>query len=144
MDYLQFESWKNNHPTDMSNLTYSKYDDIFIYTKVYLNNKISSSQVLYAEDLQEVMGYFTHIFIRDLIIDRVDDLEFDSKERTKITQCEVISLMNYRFELQKIFSKENGKKYFFEILKRFNEEFCDKDNKNGENKLIRLYANKLK
>ena len=123
MDYSQFKSWRTNHATDMSDLTYSKPFDVFIYTKVKINNEIYACQVLFAEDLEETAGYFAHIFILDLLTDKVDDLEFDFENCTDICQGDVISLMNYRFKLQKIFGKDNFEKSFFDICQQFNKEF---------------------
>ncbi len=126
MDYSQFNSWRTNHAIDMSDLTYSKPYDIFIYTKVKIDNEICACQVLYAEDLVETVGYFTHVFIFDLLTDKVDDLEFDFENCSDISQCDAISLMNYRFKLQKIFGKDDFVKSFLDICQQFNKEFDGK------------------
>ena len=126
MDYSQFERWRTNHAIDMSDLTNSKPYDIFIYTKVNIDNEICACQVLYAEDLEETAGYFAHIFILDLLTDKVDDLEFDFENCPDISQRDAISLMNYRFKLQKIFGKDSFVKSFFDICQQFNKEFDGK------------------
>ena len=80
MDYLNFNNWKNSHATEMQDLTFARPDDIFIFTRCtsYFPFEWEGKEVLYAESIEEVIGYIRHIFLYDILNDLFDDLEYDN------------------------------------------------------------------
>lgn len=79
MDYSKFQSWKNSHATEMQDLTFAKPFDFFIFIRFKENSKYDGKQVLYAENIEEAIGYIRHIFLYDIINDATFDLELDFK-----------------------------------------------------------------
>ena len=123
MDYLDFTNWKNYHVIEMQDLTFAMPNDIFIFTRFTVNNpfKFGSKQVLYAENIEEVIGYLRHIFIYDILNDAIDDLEFDFKFPFSERQSDVIEILNFWHKLGKI-QKDNYKE-LEEFCKNFNATF---------------------
>ena len=69
MNYLEFKNWKNSHSAEMRNLDLASAEDIFIYTKFIAFNPLNfeNKQILFAESLEETLGYIRHIFLYDIL-----------------------------------------------------------------------------
>ncbi len=123
MSYSEFQNWRNAHSTGMYDLNYAHPDDFFIFTRfiVHKPNEFGSEQVLYAENIEEVIGYIRHIFLFDILNDAIDDLEFDLKLPFDERQEDVIEILNFWHKLGEI-PKDNYKE-LEEFCKNFNATF---------------------
>ncbi len=125
MDYLRFKNWKNSHATEMQDLTFAKPDDYFIFIRFsgQTSYEFDSKQVLFAESIEEVLGYIRHIFIYDILNDAVDDLEFDIKTPFDDRQKDAILLFNYWFMSGKITAENLDYIKLKEFCNDFNSDF---------------------
>ena len=153
MDYSKFKNWKNSHATEMRDLTFAKPDDIFIYTgfKMATPFEVEENQVLFAESLEEAVGYFRHIFLYDLLVDATDDLELDEALRTVERQKDALFLLNLWFRAGKALHKPDVKKVFLDLIKDFNQHFNNENDLqyefqalNGANSLKMFLKSKFK
>lgn len=134
MDYLDFKNWKNTHISVMEDLTFSKPTDFFIYVRFTENNRLGlkSERVLFAETLQEAIGYIRHVFIYDILNDVVDDLELDFKQSSEETQNNALLLFNYWYKLGKIANENFNFLSFKKFCKDFNTSFSFSKNSEYE------------
>lgn len=152
-DYNNFKNWKSSHSALMHDLTFSKPDDIFIYTnfKMITPFDIDEHQVLFAESFEEAAGYFRHIFLYDLLVDATNDLELDEALRTEERQKDALFLLNLWFRTGKALHKSDVKKELSGIIKEFNQRFNNQNELqyefqilNGANGLKRFLKSKFK
>lgn len=121
MDYLDFKSWKNSHGMEMRALEFSQADSIFIFTRFAVNSsKTESRQLLFAESIEEAIGYIRHIFLCDILSDTIDDLQFELVNIENERQSDVLRLFDLWFKLGKI---KSSIKKLREFCKAFNDEF---------------------
>ena len=151
MDYLKFEEWKTPHAVQMQDLTYARPDDFFIYTRVKFSCEVEGKQVVYAETIDETIGYLRHVFLYDILNDATDDLELDFKYPFSQRQTDAISLLNHWFKLGKIATADDKELLFYDFCKNFNAEFNQKSDTeyeiavlNGANELKRFLTKKYK
>ena len=128
-DYNNFKSWKSNHSGVMQDLTFAKLNDIFIYTSFKMSTpfEVEEQQVLFAENIEEAAGYFRHIFLYDLLVDAIDDLELDEALRTEERQKDAMFLFNLWFRIGKALHKSDVKKAISNLIKEFNQRFDNQD-----------------
>ena len=109
----------------MQDLTFAKPDDIFIYTSFKMSRpfEVEEQQVLFAEDIEETVEYFRHIFLYDLLVDATDDLELDEALRTEERQKDALFLLNLWFRTGKALHKSDVKKALLNLTKEFNQRF---------------------
>ena len=152
-DYNNFKSWKSDHSSFMQDLTFAKPDDIFIYTSFKMSTpfEVEEHQVLFAENIEEAVGYFRHIFLYDLLVDATDDLELDEALRTEERQKDSLLLLNLWFRTGKALHKSDVKKAVSVLIKEFNQRFNNQKELqyefqilNGANGLKRLLKSKFK
>ena len=124
-NYNNFKSWKSDHSSFMRDLSLSKADDVFIYTsfKMLTPFAVEERQVLFAETFEEAAGYFRHIFLYDLLVDAIDDLELDEALRTEERQKDVLFLSNLWFRTGKELHKSDVKKMLSDLIGEFNQRF---------------------
>ena len=124
-DYNNFKSWKTPLSTLMQDLTFSAFDDVFIYTsfKMATPFDIEERQVLFAESFEEAAGYFRHIFLYDLLVDAADDLELDAKLLTVEHQKDAILILHFWFKVGKALNVENPKQEVLKLCDEFNRHF---------------------
>ena len=132
INYLEFKNWKSSHATDMSNLTFAHPEDIFIFTRFTDNNPIGieAKQILFAEDIEETIGYLRHIFLYDILNDALNDLNFDFKSPFDEKQNDAIAILKYWYKLGTIASQKADLKQLREFINQFNSDFSR--NKNPE------------
>lgn len=125
MNYLLFTNWKNSHSKEMQDLTFARPRDIFIFTRFTLHSQFEceNKQILFAESVEEALGYIRHIFLYDIMNDNVDDLEFDYKSPFDEKQKVAILLFNYWFQLGKISSTNINIQELKKFCKTFNRVF---------------------
>ena len=125
MDYLKYNDWKNSHATEMQQLEFSRPDDIFIFERFTQKSigDAESQTVLFAEDIDEAIGYIRHIFLYDILIDSTDDLEYLSISPLEEQQKDVLMLLNYWFNAGKIADAPNIKKELKNFCEEFNKDF---------------------
>ena len=128
MNNSEFKNWRKNHSSGMYDLTFAHTDDIFIFTRFTLHTpfKLESKQVLYAENTQEAIFYLRHIFLNDILIDAIDDVELDFKAPFNERQKDVILLLNYLFKLGKLTPENTEIKKLKALCDSFN---CDLTNR---------------
>lgn len=138
MNYLEFKNWKNSHITEMQDLTYARPDDIFIFTRFTIHRpfELESKQVLYAESVEEWIGYIRHIFLYDILNDIADDLEFDFKTPYGERQKDAISILSYWYKLGKFSTESNKYQNLNKFCKDFNTEFNFKENAEYEIQIL--------
>lgn len=125
MDYLKFENWKNSHVLEMEDITLSKPDDIFIYTRftVHFALPFEYKRILFAETLEEAIGYLRYIFIYDILTSTINDLETEYNSPFNESQKDTISLMNFWYKLGKIPNSYDGLKDLMLLCNEFNLEY---------------------
>ncbi|MBQ4119449.1 MAG: hypothetical protein IJD45_03575 [Clostridia bacterium] len=129
MDYTKFGNWKNTHATEMQDLTFAKPNDIFIFTRFTQKVPFSfeGKQILFAESIEEAMGYIRHIFLYDILNDISDDFENDIKNIYKEQQTDAIAVLNYWFKLGKVMDLKNYGCEFEKFCKNFNSMFSHRE-----------------
>ena len=122
MDYLNFNNWKNSHAPEMQDLTFARPDDIFIFTRCtsYFPFEWEGKEVLYAESIEEVIGYIRHIFLYDILNDLFDDLEYDNEINKQIKQDETIAIYNFWYKFGKLNQATDKIKEINHLLNEFN------------------------
>lgn len=151
MDFTKFENWKGFHATEMQDLTFAKSDDFFIYTRLEdsATQGLKGEQVLFAETFDEAVSYIRHIFLHDILIDAIDDLEKDFDSCSACRQNDVLLLLSYWFKLGKILKKGDIKSLFNDFCFCFNSDFSQQKGVkyefcilNGTNKLCSFLISK--
>ncbi len=129
MNSSEFKKWRKSQSTGMNDLTFAHPEDIFIFTRFTMHKPIESDnkEILYAESVEEAIGYIRHNFLYDILNDAIDDLEFDFKFPFDKRQEDVISLLNYWYKLGKISSKNTSIKELKEFCKKFNCDYGVRD-----------------
>lgn len=129
----------------MQDLTFAKPDDIFIYTSFKMSRpfEVEEHQVLFAENIEEAVGYFRHIFLYDLLVDATDDLELDEALRTEERQKDALFLLNLWFKTGKALHKSDVKKSVAPLIKEFNQRFNNQSELQYEFQILKG-ANSLK
>ena len=104
MNYSEFKNWKSTHSTEMQDLTFAKPYDIFIFTRFTGHNPsdFEGRQVVYAENIDEAIGYIRHVFLYDILNDTADDLEFELKSPFDERQEDLVTLFNFWYKAGKI------------------------------------------
>ncbi len=146
IDYTNYQNWKNSHSLEMEDLSLSKPTDLFIFVRFTQKTPINlqSRKMLFAETLEEAMGFIRHIFLYDILNDITDDLRTDFKENFDITQTDAVSVINKWFKLGKLSKNANGLQ-LKKFCRDFNLEFSIRKNVeyeiqvlNGVNELHRF------
>lgn len=145
MDYLKFYNWKGSHSASMQNLKFSKPDSIFIFKR--FNQKSGDAEetksVLFADSLDEAIGYIRHIFLYDILTDAVDDLEYLPISPDDQSQKDALSLFNFWFKAGKITDTATCKKELIAFCDAFNKDFSSRYENEYEIKVL-FGANELK
>ena len=130
MSSSEFINWRKKLPSEMCDLTYAHPNDIFIFTRFTVKKplKTESKQVLYAEDIKDVIGYLHYIFLYDILTDAIDDVELDFKYPFDERQKYVILLLNYWFKSGKLSPANTDIQKLKEFCTVFNCDFKTKEN----------------
>ncbi len=135
MDYLDFKSWKNSHCIEMRALEFSRADSIFIFTRFAMRSPISveGRQLVFAESIEEAIGYIRHIFLFDILTDSIDDLQFDYKSAARQRQFDSVKLFYFWYRFARI---APGGNTLQELCNEFNGAFAESQDLKYEIKVI--------